>query len=196
MGKKYIKCPRCELNYILEGEDYCHVCQSEMKHHTEADEDDLLDFEEMELCPVCGQNYIKEDQTMCDECRNKKKGRPSDDDSESSNKNWNSDDEEDEEDEDSLVSPVSDIDSGADEYNSGYEIHDGTDDLDPYKTEEDDILGGDSIEFSEEEELDDIEEIEQMKDDFEIVDVSDDEEDDDEEDDDDYDFEDDILGKK
>ena len=43
MGKKYIKCPRCELNYILENEDYCHVCKSEMKHHTDAD-DELLDL--------------------------------------------------------------------------------------------------------------------------------------------------------
>ena len=68
---KYIKCPRCELNYILEGEDYCYVCKSEMKHHTEADEDDLLDIEDMELCPMCGQNYIAEDQTMCDECKGK-----------------------------------------------------------------------------------------------------------------------------
>ena len=78
MGKKYIKCPRCELNYILEGEDYCHVCKSEMKHHTEPDED-LLDFDDMELCPVCGQNYIREDQTMCDECRGKSKGDSSKD---------------------------------------------------------------------------------------------------------------------
>ena len=59
MGKKYIKCPRCELNYILEGEDYCHVCKSEMKHHAEGDEDELLDFDDLELCPVCGVNYIK-----------------------------------------------------------------------------------------------------------------------------------------
>ena len=47
MAKKYIKCPRCELNYILEGEDYCHVCKSEMKHHTEAD-DELIDLEDMD----------------------------------------------------------------------------------------------------------------------------------------------------
>jgi hypothetical protein len=73
MGKKYVKCPRCELNYILEDEDYCHVCKSEMKHHTEAD-DELLDLEDMELCPVCGQNYIKEDQYMCDECKKKRNG--------------------------------------------------------------------------------------------------------------------------
>ena len=74
MGKKYIKCPRCELNYILEGDDYCHVCKSEMKHHAEGDEDELLNLEDMELCPVCGVNYIKEDETVCDECRGKSKG--------------------------------------------------------------------------------------------------------------------------
>ena len=44
MGKKYIKCPRCELNYILEGEDYSHVCQSEMKNHSIDEDDELLDL--------------------------------------------------------------------------------------------------------------------------------------------------------
>ena len=29
---KYIKCPRCELNFIIEGkQDYCDVCVAEMK---------------------------------------------------------------------------------------------------------------------------------------------------------------------
>ena len=28
---KYVKCPRCDLNYILEGEDYCDVCKAELK---------------------------------------------------------------------------------------------------------------------------------------------------------------------
>lgn len=25
------KCPRCELNYILDGEQYCKICRMEMK---------------------------------------------------------------------------------------------------------------------------------------------------------------------
>ena len=96
---KYVKCPRCELNYILEGEDYCYVCKSEMKHHNENEESDLLDIEDMELCPMCGQNYISEDQTMCDECSGKGKSKKSD-----SGKDWKDDEE-------SLTESSDDIDS-------------------------------------------------------------------------------------
>ena len=28
---KLVKCPRCELNYIQEGEKYCKVCYRELK---------------------------------------------------------------------------------------------------------------------------------------------------------------------
>ena len=188
MGKKYIKCPRCELNYILEGEDYCHVCKSEMKHHTDAD-DDLLDLEDMELCPVCGQNYIKEDQTMCDECRGRSKSKSGDD-----SKDWKDDEEIDEE--DSMMSAESDIDSDEEEFNSGFSDIDPDAEDDPYKTE-DDLLDA-PIEFAmdEEDEDDDIVS-ETLKDDFETVEVSGDDYDDEEEDeDDDYDFEGDMLGKK
>ena len=31
MGKKYIKCPRCELNYIVKKDKFCEVCKQEMK---------------------------------------------------------------------------------------------------------------------------------------------------------------------
>ena len=188
MGKKYIKCPRCELNYILEGEDYCHVCKSEMKHHTDADED-LLDLEDMELCPVCGQNYIKEDQTMCDECRGRSKSKSGD------LKDWKDDEEIDEE--DSMTSAESDIDGEDEEFNSGFSDIDPDAEDDPYKTD-DDLMDDSPIEFAmdEEDEEDDIVS-ETLKDDFETVEVSGDEEDDDEdEEDDDYDFEGDMLGKK
>lgn len=190
MGKKYIKCPRCELNYILEGEDYCHVCKSEMKHHTEADEDDLLNLEDMELCPVCGVNYMKEDQTICDECRGKSKGDDLDE------KSWKNDDE------DSSVSASSDIDSDDEdeEFNSGFsDIDPEEDDLDPYKTDDDDDLLDDSpIEFAlDEEEMEEDIVSETLKDDFETVEVSDDDDDDDEDENDDYDLgDDDFLSKK
>ena len=31
MPGDYIKCPRCELNYIKRGEEYCAVCKAELK---------------------------------------------------------------------------------------------------------------------------------------------------------------------
>lgn len=63
---KYKKCERCELNYILEEEDYCKVCKQEMK--LEKGEDD----EDLEICPICGVNYMPVNQVKCDECAKKK----------------------------------------------------------------------------------------------------------------------------
>lgn len=64
---EYIRCPRCELNYIDKREKLCKVCQSELKAkgtQTLSDEEAL----EMGLCPVCKTNYITEDENICTEC--------------------------------------------------------------------------------------------------------------------------------
>ena len=44
---RLIKCPRCELNYITEGEGYCKICKREMKGESQR--------EEIELCTVCNE---------------------------------------------------------------------------------------------------------------------------------------------
>ena len=65
---KYIKCPRCELNYILETEDLCPVCKDEVRGIIVND----LAVEEEEggrICPRCGVNYVAEDQEYCETCR-------------------------------------------------------------------------------------------------------------------------------
>lgn len=65
---KYIKCPRCELNYILKKDKFCDVCKSEMKAGI-LEENDFEEFEEgLELCPICKVNYINEDERMCSTC--------------------------------------------------------------------------------------------------------------------------------
>ena len=28
---KYKKCPRCEINYILDAEEYCEICKQELR---------------------------------------------------------------------------------------------------------------------------------------------------------------------
>lgn len=70
---RYMKCPRCELNYIdAEKQEYCDVCLKEMKGiPSEADE--LEDAEEIatELCPICGENMMRAGDKMCEECRRK-----------------------------------------------------------------------------------------------------------------------------
>ena len=72
---RYVKCPRCELNYIdAEKQEYCEVCLKEMKgiptgleDLEEAEEEELA----TELCPVCGENMMRPGEKMCDECRKK-----------------------------------------------------------------------------------------------------------------------------
>ena len=60
----YIKCPRCELNYIKSTDKFCHVCLTELKLAGETPSPD----EDLELCPLCGQNFISPEQKMCEDC--------------------------------------------------------------------------------------------------------------------------------
>ena len=60
----YVRCPRCELNYIQKKDKYCSVCKSEM----EAKKDYTDDIDDLELCPICKTNYIQPDEIMCATC--------------------------------------------------------------------------------------------------------------------------------
>ena len=67
---KFVKCPRCELNYIREDEEYCDVCKAELGlgpglvFAIENEKETRI-----HLCPICKQREISEDQEMCDKCR-------------------------------------------------------------------------------------------------------------------------------
>lgn len=75
---KYVKCPRCELNYIdSERQEYCDVCIAELKgkklQFADLDEED---FEELdaelggeEICPICGVNHVPVGEKMCESCK-------------------------------------------------------------------------------------------------------------------------------
>ena len=56
----FIKCPRCELNYIREEEQYCPVCKREMKG--EAHDDPF------ELCSICNENPVMPGKDVCFMC--------------------------------------------------------------------------------------------------------------------------------
>lgn len=56
----FIKCPRCELNYIKEEEQYCSVCKREMKG--EAHDDPF------ELCSICNENPVMPGKDVCYLC--------------------------------------------------------------------------------------------------------------------------------
>lgn len=74
---KYIKCPRCELNFIIaDKQEYCDVCIAEMKGNklefADLEDEELeaeLEEESMELCPVCGVNNMRYGETMCEACK-------------------------------------------------------------------------------------------------------------------------------
>ena len=56
----FIKCPRCELNYIKEEEQYCSVCKREMKGEVH---EDLF-----ELCSICNENPVMPGKDVCPMC--------------------------------------------------------------------------------------------------------------------------------
>lgn len=68
---EYIRCPRCELNYINKKDKLCKVCQMELQTKGT---NSTLESEELELgiCPICKTNYISEDETMCAMCAQEK----------------------------------------------------------------------------------------------------------------------------
>ena len=56
----FIKCPRCELNYIKEEEQYCPVCKREMKGEVHEDP--------FELCSICNENPVMPGKDVCMVC--------------------------------------------------------------------------------------------------------------------------------
>ena len=56
----FIKCPRCELNYIREDEQFCSVCRREMRGERQE--------EGFELCSVCGENPVMPGKDVCFAC--------------------------------------------------------------------------------------------------------------------------------
>ena len=166
--KKYKKCPRCELNYIPENEDYCLVCKAEMKLTDDFNDD-------LELCPICGVNFVSVDQAMCDECAKK---RTLDDVVDEIEPNADQEGEWEETDKPQTQS-IDDLPADDDvEIVSFSELEDDEDDFDDLDDDEDDMDNA----FDGEDELDE---------DFNIDDYDDDDDDDDDDEDDDDDDDDD-----
>ena len=69
------KCPKCELNYIREGEDFCEVCKREMKRaqaHIRHSEEES-DQDEVILCSECGEAPAVRGGELCISCLKEKK---------------------------------------------------------------------------------------------------------------------------
>jgi len=52
-----VKCPRCDLNYITDGQKYCKVCMREMKGEDRSDE--------VELCSICNEEPALPGKDIC-----------------------------------------------------------------------------------------------------------------------------------
>ena len=66
-----IKCPRCELNYMLDTDKMCSVCKREVRGESEQDE-------MLELCSECGENPVVPGQELCAYCLKELTQRDSD----------------------------------------------------------------------------------------------------------------------
>ncbi len=52
-----VKCPRCDLNYITDGQKYCKVCMRELKGENRSDE--------VELCSICNEEPALPGKDVC-----------------------------------------------------------------------------------------------------------------------------------
>jgi len=66
-----IKCPRCELNYILDTEKICNICRREVRGESEQ-------YEMIELCSECGENPVVPGQELCAYCLKERSQRDAD----------------------------------------------------------------------------------------------------------------------
>ncbi|MDD6887528.1 MAG: hypothetical protein ACI4MR_03335 [Candidatus Aphodomorpha sp.] len=65
------KCPKCELNYIREGEQYCNVCMRAMKNGRIQAEP--VAEEEETLCSECGEAPVVRGYDLCANCLREQK---------------------------------------------------------------------------------------------------------------------------
>lgn len=61
------KCPRCELNYILDDAPYCPVCTREMKGEKAKEA-------QLEMCSICNENPAMPGKDMCLFCLKEMEG--------------------------------------------------------------------------------------------------------------------------
>ena len=55
---KYIKCPRCQINYILPDQKLCHVCLDEINNFHRANN----------TCIICGAELADNEYEICNHC--------------------------------------------------------------------------------------------------------------------------------
>jgi RNA polymerase subunit RPABC4/transcription elongation factor Spt4 len=66
---KYLRCLRCELNYVKEGEQLCSLCKQEISGKYGDYESVNIDED---ICPYCEKNKLDYHEDICKACKNKK----------------------------------------------------------------------------------------------------------------------------
>ena len=75
---RYVKCPRCELNYIDEDkQEYCDVCLAEIHgdrlQFADIDDEEMdeidAELETADICPICGINPLRFGEKVCENCK-------------------------------------------------------------------------------------------------------------------------------
>ncbi len=132
----YMKCPRCDLNYIdADKQEYCDVCLREMRGIvSDVDEDDEEDIP-MEVCPICGENMMRVGEKMCDECKKKAELETEEPDPEEDDDEWREYLDDDTDDLDEEMGKLdeafnADLDEPEEEEEEEEEYHDEDEDLD------------------------------------------------------------------
>ena len=163
MGK-YKKCPRCDLNYILQEEEMCDICKAELGLDSRIVLlDDIIDDDEpLKLCPVCKTSYIGLDEDMCENCMSNYK-RSDESEMDDDNDDWRTyldDDDTKDADEEDII-PLEELENDDDFEDEEFEDEENVDmELDDYPDD--------------------------LTDDFDDLDDLDDEDDEDEDEDDDF----------
>lgn len=70
------KCPKCELNYIRDGEEYCDVCKRELKRaqaRNKRIDDGADDEDEVVMCTECGEAPAIRGSELCSACLKEQK---------------------------------------------------------------------------------------------------------------------------
>ncbi|MDP2892000.1 MAG: hypothetical protein Q8O09_02550 [Bacillota bacterium] len=65
-----VKCPRCELNYIREGERFCEICKKELRGEDDSEETP-------EMCSECNEHPAIKSEDLCLFCLREKKRQES-----------------------------------------------------------------------------------------------------------------------
>ncbi len=184
---EYVRCPRCELNYIEKGQEYCRVCEAELssKGNKEISDEEA---KELNLCPICKTNYLMDDEEICSECATEKAIHENEEEI-----NMNSDEQVDDK-EDRTESWRQYVENDDEEL-----PEDEFGDMSSITSEEDgDMMAGEDMDFEDEdeesefdEEVNDFDELDDFDEDLDGFDDLDEDFDDDEDEDDDFDDEDD-----